>query len=282
MTKKNFENWLPPIVLRYLYRCTEELKFLSYSHKEILAKNEMLKGTGKGKRAFLLATGPSLKNENIKRLASEDCFSVSNFFLHEDINLIKPKFHFFAPYHEPMILENYVQWLAKADRELPPDTGVFLGHKGLDIVREFKLFPNREIYYLYLTSYPPRNTVDITRCVLGPQTGPLMILPVLIYMGYKKIYLLGCDHTTLRDYKKTITNFYEEEKDVRIIKQGASIWASMIQEIKANLNIFLQYDFYKKITEDSGKTEIINISSDSWLDIFSFGNSKEVFFEKLE
>ena len=278
--KKYFENWLPPILLRYLYRCAEELKFSSYSHKEILAKNKTLKGAGKGKRAFLLATGPSLKKENLKSLAGEDCCSVSNFFLHEDINLIKPKFHFFASYHEPIIFENYAQWLAKADRELPPDTKIFLGHKALDIAREFKLFPNREVHYLYMVSHPSRNNVDITRGVQSPQTGPLMVLPVLLYMEYKKIYLLGCDHTQLRDYKKSVTNFYEKEKDVRVIKPGTSIWIDIIQEMQANLNVFLQYDFYKKIAEDSGMIEIINLSSDSWLDIFGFGNIKEVFSEK--
>ena len=39
-----------------------------------------------------------------------------------------------------------------------------------------------------------------------------MILPVLISMGYKEIYLLGCDHNQLKNYNKTITNFYAEKK----------------------------------------------------------------------
>jgi len=43
---------------------------------------------GKGKRAFLLAASSSSKQENLKLLAGEDCFSISNFYLHYDIRII--------------------------------------------------------------------------------------------------------------------------------------------------------------------------------------------------
>lgn len=102
------------------------LKFMSYPNKKLLGKNICLKTKGRGKVAFLLATGPSVKNENLKVLAGKDCYSASNFFLHEDIKTINPKFHFFAPYHEPLILENYIEWLRKGDRDLPAETKIFL------------------------------------------------------------------------------------------------------------------------------------------------------------
>jgi hypothetical protein len=84
-----------------------ELEILSYACKDIIQKNRLLKGMGKGKRAFLLAAGSSINQKNLKPLAGEDCFSISNFYLHNDIQTINPAFHGFAPYHEPLILENY-------------------------------------------------------------------------------------------------------------------------------------------------------------------------------
>jgi hypothetical protein len=39
--------------------------------------------------------------KNLKPLAGEDCFSISNFYLHNDIQTINPAFHGFTPYHEP-------------------------------------------------------------------------------------------------------------------------------------------------------------------------------------
>ena len=53
-----------------------------------------------------------------------------------------------------------------------------------------------------MSGYPAGDGVDIMKPVLAPQTGPIMALPVLLYMGYSEIYLLGCDHTEMRDYKR--------------------------------------------------------------------------------
>ena len=116
----------------------------------VLLNNKELKGLGKGKRAFILATGPSVNEQDLTKLEGEDCFSVSNFFLHKDINIIRPKLHFFAPYHEPLILENYIQWLNMADEKLPEDTNIVLALSNKYIKEKYNLFPNRKIYYLDL------------------------------------------------------------------------------------------------------------------------------------
>lgn len=250
--------------------------FGKYKNKGIIEKNIILKDQGKGKRAFLLATGPSLKLENLKLLAGEDCFSVSNFFLHEDINIINPKFHFFAPYHKPLDLNNYVEWLKLADEKLPHETKIFLGHATYDLVNEYHLFPNREIFYLYLSDDIKTKKIDLTKPVLAPQTSPLMIIPVLIYMGYKEIYLLGCDHTTLRDYKKTVTNFYNPNEDIRKNATDINCWRGIIQNHKFSLNVFLQYQWYKDILEKFYSINIYNLSKDSWLDLFPFLNLDKI------
>ncbi|MEO1654774.1 MAG: hypothetical protein AAFU64_14600, partial [Bacteroidota bacterium] len=137
------EEYLPPILLRTLLRGFYQIKFYFSSEKKLLRKNTELKNQGKSKRAFLLATGPSLKLENLRPLVGEDCFSLSNFFLHEDLELIRPKLHFFAPYHPPLILENYVEWLQKADQVLPPETNIVLGTSTKELVERYHLFPQR-------------------------------------------------------------------------------------------------------------------------------------------
>jgi hypothetical protein len=259
--------WLPPIVYRSLRGLATELKFRSYAHKERLRKNAALQGLGKGKRAFLLATGPSLNLENLKVLAGEDCFSISNFYLHEDLPVINPVFHGFAPYHEPMIRENYVEWLRQADQALPPRTKIVLGHQAYDMVQQFGLFPRREVFYLYLAPYVSGRQINLLRPLLGPQTGPILLLPLMIYMGYECIYLLGCDNTTLRDYKKPMTNFYRPEQDMRKNTTDANSWTGIEKEFQANLIAFDQYKYYQKILMGM-PTSIINLSADSWLEMF--------------
>jgi hypothetical protein len=161
-------------------------QFLKYQKKEILTKNIELKNTGFCKRAFLLATGPSIKNQNLKLLNGADCFTVSNFFLHKDILTVNPKFHFFAPYHVPLNLDKHIQWLKKSDEMLPSETNIFLGHKDFELVKKYKLFPERKIFYMYLGDVP-YSKIDLQRICPVPQTVPLMVLNLLIYMNYKEI-----------------------------------------------------------------------------------------------
>lgn len=276
---KKIERYTPPFLYDILWIIFEKIRFFLYSEKNILKKNKSLKDIWKGKRAFLLATWPSIKLEDLKKLAWEDCFSISNFFLHDDINTIKPKFHFFAPYHQPLILENFIEWLNNAHKILPKETKIFLWHTDEKYVKEYNLFPGREIYYLYLSPFPSKSKIDLLQPILAPQTGPIIVLPALIYMWYDEIYLLGCDHTVLRDYKKTVTNFYEKSKEIRENATNGSNWSDAINEFKSNLNVFYQYQFYKKIMNLT-KSKIINLSQDSRLDIFEFKKLNSLFTHK--
>lgn len=269
--KRFLRKWLLPFGIQEIIKKIMGLvNFYRYDNKDILNKNRILKNIAKGRRAFLLATGPSIKFENIKLLQGEDCFSISNFFLHEDINLLEPKIHFFAPYHKPLILEEYISWLKKADETLPENTSIALGHETKDLVDKYEIFKKREIYYVYLGS-PYREEIDITKPILPPQTGPLMIIPFLLYMGYKEIYLLGCDHNMLKDYGHKVEHFYKPSDDMR--SNSSDDWLDIIEHHDSSKNIFAQYLYYKKIIEKKGnKTKIINLSKNSWLKFFPFDN----------
>ncbi|MFZ2948653.1 MAG: hypothetical protein WA003_04135 [Desulfuromonadaceae bacterium] len=270
------KEWLPPVIYKPLLSLASEIIFMAYPHKEILKRNLQLKGIGKGKRAFLLATGPSINQENLRLLAGEDCFSISNFYLHSEIQVINPLFHGFAPYHEPLILENYVEWLRQADRALPPYTKIVLGHRTLDIVKNFDLFPNRDVHYVYLRPHLGVKHANLMQPIPAPRTGPLLLLPLMIYMGYEQIYLLGCDNTTLRDYKKTITNFYSPDQDIRNNATDANTWSEIICEHEAIVNIFKQYQEYAELAKSMERMAIINLSTDSWIDSFPFARLEEL------
>jgi len=266
--KNLLHNWMAPVMLDRLYQLKELIEFGLFSNKELLHYNRTLEGVKKGKRAFLIATGPSIKNEDLSFLFGEDCYSVSNFYLHNDIASISPKYHFFAPYHKPMVLSNYVDWLHQADRMLPSSTNIFLATKNSWLIQKYNLFPKRNVNYIYLGVTKIKGKVDLLKPMMGPQTGPLMILPVLLYMEYSEIYLLGCDHTVLRDYKKPITHFYANEGDIRTASSDEKAWEGIIESHRYSLNVFLQYEYYKELNERYYHANIVNISGDSWLDSF--------------
>ena len=135
---------------RYSYEWLKHYyAFLRCPHKNIFEKNKSLEGAGYGKRAFLLATGPSINKEDLTLLEGEDCYSVSNFFLHKHINIIRPKIHFFAPYHKPLTLESYIEWMKLAHKQLPKETCIALSQTTKNQVEQYNLFTKRNVFYFY-------------------------------------------------------------------------------------------------------------------------------------
>lgn len=260
--------FFPPFVFDLLKKTYYALQFAGTPHKSVLRANAELHNAGKGKKAFLIGTGPSLKSMDLKLLAGQDCFSLSNFYLHEDLQTVNPRLHFFAPYHLPLDRNNFVDWLRDADRKLPADTNIVLGTSDYDMVQEFKLFPNRKIYYLHLTPAMgvSSRSVDLTRPVLKPQTSPLMIVPVLIYMGYTEIYLMGCDHNVLKYYREDIEHFYDVKRDVRKGASDKGVWVDIITQHEASVKVFRQYAWYIEKFSRKYNFRFINLSPLSWLD----------------
>jgi len=251
---------VPNYLLESAYDSLLQLKF-----GHLTRRNTKLRQLKRHDRAFILGTGPSLKLENLRSLKGEDCYSVSNFYLHPDLSAVNPKLHFFAPHHPPLILNNYIDWLKQADAKLPKSTKICLGHPTKPQVVKHQLFPKREIYYLTLSPARTIPQVDITRPILSPQSGPLMILPVLLYLGYREIYLLGCDHNVLMYYGETTENFYDPKDDVRVNATDKGSWGEIIPMLNNNLVMFKQYQAYQDLATNLGIT-ITNLSQGSWLD----------------
>lgn len=258
---------LPPFLFDFFLTFLININFYVFSNDKVFVKNKLLKKMTKNKAGVLLATGPSIKHQNLKKLKNFDCFSVSSFFLHKDINLIKPKFHFLAPYHKPILINDWIKWIKLADSSLPKETKIVLSIKDKNRIEKLNLLKNREIFYLYFSSFIKiKKKIDITKPLPSLQTGPLMILPFMIYMGYKTIYLVGCDFDNLKNYGKNIKNFYNQKLEV---KRGSNQpWKmGIIKELENNLRLFNEFNNYKIFCKKNN-IKIINLSPNSWLDFF--------------
>ena len=66
---------------------------------------DQFKDCHKGNRIFILASGPSINTQDLKPLGREICISVSQFCLHQDIDIIRPRYHMLAPLHPPFGFE---------------------------------------------------------------------------------------------------------------------------------------------------------------------------------
>ena len=261
----------PPLFLPSVLKVASYCRYSTQKKfQEYVSRNNCLENIAKDKDAFVLATGPSLKGVDLSPLKNVDVFSVSNFFLHEQLSIVSPRMHFFMPYHKPLVFEEYIDWLKMSDEILPISTDVVLGCQTKKDVDDFNLFKERDVYYLMLEKSQITHTPNITRTILSPQTSPLMILPVLYYMGYKRIFLMGCDHNHMKYYGGTVDNFYDREKDVRSNATSGNNWVGGVCfQLESLANVFKQYEFYNNIF-NANDVQLYNMSSDSWLDFIPY------------
>ena len=80
-------------VFSYFYRNYFLPRFLSWKHRNILAKNKELKNKYKGKRCFLIGGGPSVKNIDLSRLKDEFTFVMGEFDNNPQFDSLYAKFY---------------------------------------------------------------------------------------------------------------------------------------------------------------------------------------------
>lgn len=237
--------------------------------RELLAKNRILRNRHVGERCFILATGPSIKKQNLKLLQGEVCIAVSNFFVHPDYHLINPRYYCVAPYHPPITEEAWQAWLAEMETGTDNATMFF---SLLDRQRNHYdgKFMDRRVHYLKfggslesLLTYG----VDLTRSLPGPQSVTIMALMVALYMGFETIYLLGCDHDWIL-HMYSSAHFYEEDSHA-LNRYGYNEWfgADLESYCQDYVRLWQQYKILKEVGRIQG-IQIHNATEGGLLDVF--------------
>jgi len=158
-------------------------------------KKKTFKNKFKTKRCFIVGAGPSIRFNDISKLANEYVFAASWFVLHKDFEKLKNIFFCLA---SPQI------W---SQNKLPPlflhsikrNKNIFLfPEKSFQYVNAINhYFDEERIHYIsYLDG--KRDGLEIETDILKPIPYAATVvqdimLPLSFYMGFKDIYLLGCD-----------------------------------------------------------------------------------------
>jgi hypothetical protein len=121
-TKEFIKSWvLPPKVFQYFKRITKP----SSSRQGLPL--ELPRESG---RCFILASGPSIKNQDLKKLKGEKVIAVSHVHLHPEISHIAPKYHVLAPFHAPFQFSDAEKYFRDFEEKYNPDqVRIFLGHR---------------------------------------------------------------------------------------------------------------------------------------------------------
>lgn len=254
---------------RGVKRLVQETSFASRQKRAILDRNRRLCGCHQGQRCFILACGPSIKEQDLKPLKGEICISVSNFFVHPDYNLIRPQYHCLPAWGPEVKEEIWDRWV----EEMRVRTGnavIFFAFADRD---RNKGCENREVYYLDFSGSledMAGHGLDLCRPVPGPATASGIPLEVAVYMGFREIYLLGFDHDWVLHIGH-VTNFYPLEQHV--ITEGGShdpgVWDRKDLEplFGACFGLWQQYKAIHAVASSKG-ISIFNATRGGLLDVF--------------
>lgn len=196
---KILSRFLPNRVWKnYLYK--KEYGRLSKSTLGSLLKNNLqFKDIHKGRRCFLLGNGPSLKNIDLAWLEDEITFTVNDLFYKEDFDKINTTYHVFA---DPAYYYDFNNTLEQLLSKASPKR-IFMEGSGFGKLKKSEQNGNAPISFfingievddLYFTP------IDLCRMLPYYSTVVQSALMIAAYMGFKEIYLLGCDCTGILNY----------------------------------------------------------------------------------
>ena len=257
---------MPPILLNGLRYARSYIHFLKY--KEVILKNINLKDKHKGKRCFILGSGPSIKSEDLKPLKNEIVFALNNFYVHNDFDEIASgdiqKYYLVAPIHPPQTEDEWRRWFEDMEKHVPINVNMIFGLDIYDyniryILEKYGIFKKHNINWYFAgidvdKEYKfKEKDISIENQIWAANTASTYALIVAIYMGFKEIYLLGVDHNYICLKNEESFRFY-------------------------NGKVFLEKEL---IAENFKNGKIFNCSVDSLLNMFEYKRLNSLMINKI-
>jgi len=224
---------------------------------------------GDRERCFIIGNGPSITGQDLTLLKDEIVFVNNDFFMHDDYRRIDPTYHCLcnvAFYYENRLDEYRYNLLDEKTKNVIK----FLSLPMRDIVRQYGLFADHEIYYLNFAGDRrvwERNEIslDIARQVyLGDTLIIDFCLPLAYYMGFKYVYLLGCECDYKVDEAEDYSAgyFYDTSQVSNENRRSQDYLRKDWQQ-----HIFISYSVAKREFESRGR-KIFNATRGGRLDVF--------------
>lgn len=208
-TELKKQNLFKEYRLTDIFDCTDKIE--NYYNPKI----EAFHNIHKGKRCFIVATGPSLKMEDLDLLneRKEICFSMNSIFYAFNETDWRPDFYVASDYR---IFDEY-----KGILERLPIENIFLN----DTDKEFWKNPHINNFFKFHQHYEycfdrfPKFSDDFSRKSYIGATVTYTCMQLAVYMGFKEIYLLGVDFSYGGEKKNTkYSYFHKPEKTERTVK----------------------------------------------------------------
>ncbi|MBP5531302.1 MAG: DUF115 domain-containing protein [Lentisphaeria bacterium] len=151
-----------------------------------------LKDAYLGKRCFVCATGPSMTVADLEKLKDEYTLGVNSICMIYPKTQWRPSFYGIS---DRLVYKNLKSLIETHDILTFVGTNAFERDNALP--PDWILFPENYVYHAYCTAfeddYRGKFSEDCYVAVYDCYTIVLNMIQILFYMGFKEIYLLGCD-----------------------------------------------------------------------------------------
>lgn len=176
---------------------------LDTEQKKTLRKNLVYKNRYKNKRCFIVGNGPSVNKQDLSFLKDELVFTVNYFPKSSIYEQVKSNFHIML---DPFIFQFDLE--KEEDREklaffekinIADNQPIcFFPYASREVIKKNQLDLRLNISYIGMAGFFYENysrEFDLCKHVPGFCNVVQFAIEIAIYMGFKEIYLLGCDMT---------------------------------------------------------------------------------------
>lgn len=241
-------------ILKNIYDCSDNIR--EYYNPQI----ERFRSIHAGQRCFIVATGPSLRMEDLDILAKnhEICISMNRIWYAFDKTIWRPQYYVVGDHRFLMEDEDILEELPITYKFIADTYGPYWEKRHSESIIKY------HFQYEYLPDRMPKFSADFSRKSYHGCSITYVCLQLAVYMGFTDIYLLGVDATRLKKQHDSSSHFCKEYVD----KSTTSLMVF-------NEEPRLAYKAAKEYTEQRG-INIYNATRGGELEVFT-----RVDFDKL-
>jgi hypothetical protein len=244
--KQTLKSILPAPALNFVRDTYDGIRRLpqlpsAYLHpwrRESIRRLAELKDVHKGKRAFIIGNGPSLKQTDLSKLKNEITFGMNRIYV------MFPEMGFqttyFCSINDLVIGQFHEDILA-----LPmPKFLAWRSHHHFDLKLPISKIPT----FLYTSYTGPRFSPDVRGRVWESATVTNVALQLAFHMGIEQVILIGVDHnfTSKGEANKTVVSTGDDPNHVSPNYFGKGIRWQLPDLDTSEIGYALARDFYKK------------------------------------
>jgi len=186
-----------------LFNFKKIFRILRVNKKSRFEKLRYLKNKHLGERCFIIATGPSLKIEDLEKLSNEVTFSMNSICLAFEETSWRPTYYGIQDIGNFNVFEEDINNLNAECK--------FIGEpilKYKNISNSYYVYPmNMLNHYWWHKKYNTKFSNNAFAVIYDGYTITYSLIQIAVYMGFKEIYLLGADCNYSTDMNHHFKNY---------------------------------------------------------------------------